>query len=533
MRFEEKLKKNSSAELWGEYCGFLELDIQQFMHIQRRLMEEQIGLWSASGLGQRLLKGQTPRSFDEFRQALPLTTYADYADVLLQKQSHLLPGDPVIWIQTTWEGGKHPIKIAPYTQSMLNTYRANVIAILMLSTSFEKGRFNLSPRMRALYGCAPLPYATGILPLLLDEEIKINFLPPASEAVKMSFGERNRKGFAMGLHEGIDLFFGVSSVANYITESFESSVKKGGGGLKSAIGFAPSMLVRFLSARYKAKRDGRPLLPRDVFRLKGFVCAGTDSSAYRPSLESGWGVKPLMIAAGTEPTCIGTESWERNGLYFFPDACFYEFIPESEMNKNAANPSYQPKTCLLDEVSAHQNYELALTVFKGGAFARYRVGDMYRCISLGGLSDTVKLPRFELIDRVPSVIDIAGFTRITQNSIEEIIRLSGLAIDDWIAKKEFTDTGRPFLHMYVEIASRVIERQATDLEVLTSHFSTYFKYMDSDYHDLKRLLGVEPLKISLLRHGAVRDYEEKTGQKLRRINPTDFELAQLLKFQSM
>ena len=48
---------------------------------------------------------------------VPLTEYEDYADILLTKQPDMLPGNPVIWIQTTWEGGKHPIKVAPYTRS--------------------------------------------------------------------------------------------------------------------------------------------------------------------------------------------------------------------------------------------------------------------------------------------------------------------------------------------------------------------------------------------------------------------------------
>ena len=40
---------------------------------------------------------------------VPLTTYEDYADVLLLKKEEMLPDQPIIWIQTTWEGGKHPI----------------------------------------------------------------------------------------------------------------------------------------------------------------------------------------------------------------------------------------------------------------------------------------------------------------------------------------------------------------------------------------------------------------------------------------
>lgn len=63
---------------------------------------------------------------------MPLTTYEDYADILLPKRGDMLPDEPIIWIQTTWEGGKHPVKVAPYTRSMLDTYTHNVLACLIL-----------------------------------------------------------------------------------------------------------------------------------------------------------------------------------------------------------------------------------------------------------------------------------------------------------------------------------------------------------------------------------------------------------------
>ena len=42
MRFEEKLKKYSAENIWNEYCGFLDLSMDEYMNIQTRLMEEQI-----------------------------------------------------------------------------------------------------------------------------------------------------------------------------------------------------------------------------------------------------------------------------------------------------------------------------------------------------------------------------------------------------------------------------------------------------------------------------------------------------------
>ena len=58
MRFQDKLKKYSPEQIWSEYCGFLDLNISDYMYIQNRLMEEQIKLWRDSGLGRELLRGQ-------------------------------------------------------------------------------------------------------------------------------------------------------------------------------------------------------------------------------------------------------------------------------------------------------------------------------------------------------------------------------------------------------------------------------------------------------------------------------------------
>ncbi len=532
MNFEEKLKKQQYDQLWQEYCGFLDLSITEYMQIQHRLMLEQIQLWSQCGLGRKLLKGRCPRTVDEFRKTLPLTNFSDYADVLLHKQNDMLPAEPIIWIQTTWEGGKHPVKLAPYTKSMLDVYQSNIIAALMLSTSTERGKFNINPQDKILFGLAPLPYVTGLFPLLLEEEIQLKFLPPVEEALKMSFGERNKKGFELAMRNGVDFFFGLSSVISYITEnSFASGNGKSSGSVKKLFSSSLPMAGRLLKAGYISKRDGMPIKPKDIFKLKGFVCAGTDTQYYKTSLEEAWGCRPMEISAGTEPTCIGTETWARNGLIFFPDACFYEFIPEQEMYKNLEEPGYQPKTYLMNEVVPNQNYELVISVLKGGAFARYRVGDVYRCLGIGSEGEKIMLPRFAFVDRVPTVIDIAGFTRITEESISDVVRLSGLKISQWLALKEYNQDHRPFLHMFVEMDSRGIESAALTQQVLIEHLSAYFTYFDSDYHDLKKLLGIDPLKITILRSGTIEAYEKSVGRKLRRMNPSCYQIADLLQYQ--
>ena len=529
MRFQEKLHEYSKEEIWEEYCGFLTLSKEGFMDIQKRLLMEQIELWSSCGLGQSILKGKHPRTIEEFREMVPLTTYEDYAPTLLSKQTGDLPGEPVLWVQTTWEGGVHPIKVAPYTKGMLDTFKHNVMSCLILATSRKKGDFDISVTDHMLYALAPLPYVTGLLPLLFKDEIDIEFLPSVRDAVNMSFKERNVQGFKLGMKKGIEYFFGLGSVLYYVSQSITSMPLGRKKSRKDRLsGISPEMMARYMVAKKKCRKENRELLPKDLFQLKGFMCAGTDNRCYKEDLEQMWGIPPMEIFAGTESTCIGCETWSREGVYFLPDACFYEFIPENELDKNLADPEYQPRTILWDEVVPGGVYEIVLTVLKGGAFARYRIGDMFRCTGIGSQLENNQIPRFQYIDRVPQVIDIAGFTRITENSINQAIELSSLPIAAWTAKKEFTDNNRPYLHLYVELERDNLAGSAVSIRILQDQLGIYFRYLDQDYEDLKKILGVDPLKITLLKCGTFETYRRRFGTPIRSMNPGSREISDLL-----
>ena len=533
MRFQEKLHQYSKEEIWNEYCSFLNITSEEFMNIQKRLLLEQMELWVSSGLGQSILKGKYPRTIEEFREMVPLTTYDDYAPILLSKQVNSIPGEPVLWIQTTWEGGVHPIKTAPYTKAMLETFKHNVISCLILCTSRKKYDFDINVTDHMLYALAPLPYLTGLLPLLLEEEIDIEYFPSVKDAVKMTFKERNKQGFKMGMKKGLEIFFGLGSVLYYVSQSI-GSMQSSNKSLKDRLlGTSPKMLFRYLVAKDKCKKENRDLLPKDLFHLKGFMYAGTDNRCYKADLEKMWGVAPMELFAGTEPTCIGCETWNREAMYFFPDACFYEFIPEDELDKNLANPGYKPRTVLWDEVVPGGVYELVITVFKGGAFARYRVGDVFRCTGIGSSKENNEIPRFEFVDRVPQIIDIAGFTRITEKSISQAIKLSRLPIAAWTAKKEFTEDYRPYMHLYVEMQRSNLVNSAISIRILQDQLGIYFRYIDQDYEDLKKILGIDPLKITMLKCGTFELYERRYGSKIRTMNPESCDINDLLNCHMM
>jgi hypothetical protein len=496
-------------------------------------MKEQIRLWSNSGIGKSFLGEKKDLTIDEFRNEVPLTTYGDYADILLSKKSDMLPQEPVMWLQTTWEGGKHPLKLAPYTEGMLETFKNNLMSVSTISSCDETKKTKLRNGDRVLFGLAPLPYVTGLFPLVFEEEIDFKFLPPVKDASNLSFGERNRKGFSMGMEQGIDVFFGLSSVIHYITENFAAMLKSGSASksISKILKMSPTMIFRFMKARYVCKKEGRDIMPSDLFKLKSLVCAGTDTISYKDSLKAAWGIDPLEIFAGTEVSIVGTETLSRNGMVFFPDNCFYEFIPEEDVYQNMDDPTFRPRTFLMSELVAEHNYELVVTVFKGGAFARYRVGDMFRCVSTRG-DETTRLPKLVYIDRVSDVIDIAGFTRISENSIKDVIRLSGIAIKHWIAKKEYDSQRRPFLHLYIEMEPENLHLIAVSRQVIKEHLEVYFKYFDADYNDLKKMLGIEPLVIDILKCGTIEAFQEEKGRIVRRMNPSEFDLLELLDFDT-
>jgi hypothetical protein len=526
MTLNQKLKNKQYDQIWQEYCGFLDFSMTECMEMQNRLMMEQIKIYSTCELGRRIMKGKKPATVDEFRQMVPLTTYEDYAPILLQKMESALPSKPLVWIETTWEGAKNPIKVAPYTESMVKCHKSSFIATLILATSDKKGHFTLRGGEKFLYGMAPLPYLTGLAPLILADELSVKWLPPVQKAVSMNFSQRNKLGFSMGMQQGVELFFGLSSVIAKIGDQFAS-----GGGTGSGINPLNNSLTmnyRLMKAWIKSKQENVPILPKDIWTLKGLICAGTDSANVKAKIENDWGVKPLEIFGGTETTCIASETWSRNGLVFFPDVCFYEFIPKAEMEKNLDNPAYTPRTYLLDELVAGNEYELVISNFKGGAFARYRVGNMFQCLSLNNEEDGIQMPQFAYLDREPRIIDIAGFTRISEATITEALELSKLDISDWVAVKEFDRSKRAFLRLYVEVSAKGMQSAMTK-DLITEHLATYFRYIDSDYKDLKSLLGIEPLVVSIIPAGTLSTFAENFGRKPRKMNPSHFDLIELLK----
>jgi hypothetical protein len=225
-------------------------------------------------------------------------------------------------------------------------------------------------------------------------------------------------------------------------------------------------------------------------------------------------------------------------MTFTPNLNFFEFIPEREWFKGQLDHSYQPKTVLLDEVKPNENYEIVLTNFHGGAFVRYRIGDMIRITSLRNEKLSVDIPQMVFYSRADGRIDISGFGRLTEKVIWEAIESSGIPYKDWTARKEAIGD-RTILHLYLELEDDYVGSEeavaATVYSELRKLDSVYHYNIYGAYSDPETMLGLKPVRVTFLPHGAFARYisqRQAEGADLGtikppHINPSDKVLALL------
>lgn len=214
---------------------------------------------------------------------------------------------------------------------------------------------------------------------------------------------------------------------------------------------------------------------------------------------------------------MATQTWDYQGMTFIPHLNFFEFIPEEESLKSRADPSYQPETLLLDEVRPEENYELVITNFYGGPFVRYKLGDMIRITSLRNEQLGIDIPQMTFHGRVDDIIDIAGFTRLTERVIWQAIENTKIPYEEWTVRKELRD--KPVLHLYLELRGN---GHLTPDEVANAVHEQLMK-LDPPYADLEAFIGLRPLEVTLLPQNAFRSYmlrQQAAGADLAHLKPS-------------
>ena len=508
----ELIRQGRYDEVWRQYCGFLDLSLEEFMKIQERLLLEQLDLVSRSEWGRLFLPGHAPATIEEYRHTVPLTSYDDYEPYLSEKREDLLPRKPSIWAQTSGRSGKY--KLVPYTPEMYAGAGERILTSFILAMARRRGEVRLRERDVLVYNAPARPYASGIGLVSLAERFPFQFVPPAELSEGMTFQERLEMGFQMAMVTGIDLVGSITSVLVKIGERFA----KGAGSTKlSRYTLHPRALWRLSRAFLRSRMAGRPMLPKDIWPVKGVICGGTDTALYKNLIAEYWGVLPYEVYASTEAgVTAAVQAWDKKGLYFFPNVVFLEFIPEAEWVRNREDPTYVPKTVFLDEVEPGPRYELVISSFNGGPLLRYRMRDLVRFVALKDEATGIDLPSMVCMGRSDDLIDLAGFTGVIDEPlIARAIYDTGIAYEDWTVRKEAGHSGT-FLHLYIELKEQVAAEEARQ------RIHENLKVLNPFYADLETMLETRPLELTLLSQGTFRAYfleRQAGGADLAQLKP--------------
>ena len=528
----ELLRQGRNEELWQMGCGFISLTTEQFMAIQKRLLLEQIELLNHCAFGNKVMRGARPETIEEFREQVPLTTYADYCPELTERREDILPRKPALWVHTSGRSGEYPCKWVPITPAYAHELSEVMCGLAILSAC--KGWNDTSAlydHPKIVYTVAPRPYMSGALASLMQEQVTADYLPPLEEAEGLSFEERIKLGFKQALSQGLDFFFGLSLVLAAVGDKFSQSSNKVD--IRPFLS-QPKALLRLTKGLVKSKLARRPMLPRDLWSVKGIISSGLDSMVYKDKIKEFWGRCPLDIYSSTEGGIVATQTWDYDGMTFIPSLNFLEFIPEKEHWKWQLDHSYQPKTVLLDEVQAGENYEIVITNFHGGAMVRYRIGDMVKITSLRNEKLGIGIPQMVFERRADDLLDFVVL-RLTEKTIWQAIENTGIAYQDWTARKK---AGEPVLQLFVELKDGY---QASQADVATAVYEQILNsdndgYTTSSVHeDLTDMINFR-VETTLLPYGAFANYTSQRQAegadlahlKPSHINPSDKVLSLLL-----
>jgi hypothetical protein len=332
------------------------------------------------------------------------------------------------------------------------------------------------------------------------------------------------------MKQGLDYFYGLSIILVRMGEQFEE--QQPGSSKFSKEMLNPRVLWRMIKAVVATKINNKPLLPRDIWKLKGIMSGGTDTGIYREKIEYYWGKQPMEGFACTEGGTMAMQTYNYKGMIFFPDSNFVEFIPIDEAEKSDQDPSYTPRVLLMNELKVGERYELVFTNFHGGVLVRYRIGDVFEMTADGDEEIGTKIPEFMFYARKTDVIDLGTVLRITERDIWTAVEESGVKYTDWVIRKELIDE-KLILHLYIERKGEYsLDEEAARLKVRDKMLKSL-----PEYGDYEEILGYDPLKLTWFEESAFSNYmaaQVEAGADMAHIKPphmqpSDLIMAKLLK----
>jgi len=159
---------------------------------------------------------------------------------------------------------------------------------------------------------------------------------------------------------------------------------------------------------------------KHVFRFKWGIFAGEPLEPYRRAIRREFGMEPFAAYTMTEVAArIGLECERHRGLHLDMDFGLAEIIPEEELAKSEADPSYVPCAVPVWRAESGALGELVLTTFNNALpLVRYRTSDLVRIVSVEPCACGRTTPRFTVLHRSDDLINL-GLIRFSIYGIKE------------------------------------------------------------------------------------------------------------------
>ena len=338
---------------------------------------------------------------EQFSERVPLYDY--YSMQPYFERIHETPNlpivtaDPVIWyVQSSGTSGKP--KALPISKSGLADYsRASMLFMMSFINAGKEHRrvfdgtmltFAAPARLGDING-VPLGYMTGISRELIANALLRKLVKPGEDIFNMTNITEKLWAYAKyAVRENVTGLAGITTLAISFIRKMQNE-------------FGPSLLNHFRGTKHERRireslRDDGSLDLQALWpNLILIGATGIDADPYKS-----WISKTLPHSvlwdnyAGSEGI-YGTTLLPHtdNGIQLLPHINYFEFIPESEIEKD------EPDVIPLSEVKKGRRYEIVLTNMMG--YTRYRIGDMLTFI------DTEPYSVYR-IGRKGRVVNLAG-----------------------------------------------------------------------------------------------------------------------------
>lgn len=346
------------------------------------------------------------KSPEQFSEEIPLYDYYSMQPYFkrVQDTPHLpiVTADPVIWyVQSSGTSGKP--KALPINKAGLADYSSASTLFMMSFVNADKDHrkvfdgtlitFAAPARLGEING-VPRGYMTGISREMIASPLLRKLIKPGEDVFNMT--DVNEKLWAYATYavkENVSGLAGITTLAISFIRKMQNE-------------YGPSLLDHFKGTKYEQKirdslnDDGTLNLDTLWPGMVLIGATGIDAEPYKSWLKKTVPKATLWDNYAGSEGLYGTTlvSNTDNGIQLLPHINYFEFIPESEVEKQ------DPKTIPLSEVKKGHRYEIVVTNMMG--YTRYRIGDMvtfidtdpYSVYRIGRKGKTVNLAGEKMTD---------------------------------------------------------------------------------------------------------------------------------------